>query len=118
MNNESIILQTRINLMNAGIIKPMGNGQTITIKTDTGEQTVLLPEELHTFNGWLKRGMCVRKGEKHIAACDIWLAKKKTDSQDESKEENIQGEQEFVKKKAFFFTKDQVEPRKEYSYEP
>lgn len=94
MTNKEIILRESVALANAGIIKITSEG---------------LPEVIHTFQGWKERGYIVRKGEHARAAFTIWKQGKGKTTTDENGEE-ITAHGHMFMKRAFFFTRDQVEP--------
>lgn len=63
---------------------------------------------LHTYDGWKKRGYQVKKGEKNSLEAYIWdVSKKKREETDE--DGNTIERLRYFKKKAFFFTLEQVE---------
>ena len=103
MTNVQIILQTSIELMKQGILKPTGrvfeqqmeDGSTIQIPE---------PEPIHTYNGWKELGYQVRKGEHAKAVFPIWKYAGKKD-EETGEEENGH----CFMKKSHWFTFDQVE---------
>ena len=119
MTNEMIIMNESLRLMEAGILK--GSGVFGEIETDLGTQTIELPEEIHTFNGWKARGFSVKKGAKSEIKINIWkhttkMLRTDTDNAETNKmnqQINDQGGQTnmFMKTSAFF-TAAQVEPIK------
>jgi hypothetical protein len=119
MTNEMIIMNASLKLMEEGILK--GSGVFGEIETDLGTQTVELPEEIHTFNGWKARGFSVKKGAKSEIRISIWkhttkMLKTDTDNEETNKmnqQINDQGGQtNMFMKVAAFFTAAQVEPIK------
>lgn len=71
MTNEQIIFTESMNLMEHGII---GNtGRKIVVENEAGEKKEIFePEKIHTYAGWKAVGRQVKKGEKSIAAFQIW----------------------------------------------
>lgn len=119
MTNAMIILNESIRLMEDG--KLNGSGEFAEIETDSGKQTIELPEAIHTFNGWKARGYQVKKGEKSSIKFPIWKhTTKKADTNTGNAEldkMNAQinqqgGESRMFMKTAAFFTFAQVEPIK------
>ena len=119
MTNATIILNESLRLMEEGKLK--GSGQFAEIETENGPQTIELPEEIHTFNGWKARGYQVKKGEHSSIKFPIWKHTTKmlnTDTGNESIDKmnaniNAQGgEKRMFMKTAAFFTFAQVEPAK------
>ena len=120
MTNANIILNESFRLMEEG--KLAGCGQFVEIETADGKtETVELPEEIHTFNGWKQRGYSVKKGEKSSIKFPIWKHTRKMLNTNTGNAEldkmntqiNEQGGQTnmFMKVSAFF-TAAQVEPIK------
>lgn len=119
MTNATIILNESLRLMEEGILK--GSGQFAEIETENGTQTIELPEEIHTFQGWKERGFSVKKGEKSAIKFPIWKHTTKMLKTDTGNAEldkmntqiNEQGGQTnmFMKTSAWF-TFSQVEPIK------
>lgn len=70
MTNAMIIMNESLKLMEDG--KLNGSGQFAEIETADGKQTIELPEEIHTFNGWKALGYSVKKGEKSSIKFPIW----------------------------------------------
>lgn len=119
MTNAAIILNESLRLMEEG--KLNGSGQFAEIETDNGPETIELPEEIHTFNGWKARGYSVKKGEKSSIKFPIWKHTTKmlnTETGNEATDKmnaniNAQGgETKMFMKTAAFFTFAQVEPAK------
>ncbi len=119
MTNATIILNESIRLMEDG--KLNGSGQFVEIETENGTQTIELPEEIHTFNGWKARGYQVKKGEKSSIKFPVWKRTTKMLNTDTGNAEldkmneqiNEQGGQtNMFMKTAAFFTFAQVEPVK------
>ena len=120
MTNEMIILHESIRLMNEGLLN--GSGQYgKMIDGDGNENTIELPEEIHTFNGWKQRGYQVKKGEKSSIKFPIWKHTTKMLNTDTGNAEldkmneavNAQGgETNMFMKMSAFFTPAQVEPIK------
>lgn len=108
MTNAQIIFNNRVFLMEQDIIKGIP-GTSVTISDEQGERTVLMPEEIHTFNEWKKMGYQVQKGEHAVAKFPIWKhvsGKKQEQELDEDQEQEAGGR--YIKKVAFFFTAAQV----------
>lgn len=105
MNNNTIILMERCNLMNAGILK--GTGKFIEIDTGNGVKKIEEPEEIHTYARWRELGYQVRRGEKSEIKIQVWKYRGKIQIDDESGEE-IQTGRCFLKV-ASFFTMSQVD---------
>lgn len=102
MTNEQIILNTRFELMEQGIIS--GTGRKIIVEDENGNKKELEePEQIHTYKGWQECKRQVRKGEKAIVSTLIWkhTIKKKED-------EEAEDEKMFMTK-AFFFKESQTE---------
>ena len=84
----------------------MTNAQIIALATaefiEEGTLKLLdgIPEEIHTFDEWKKRGYCVRKGEKSDIKITIWkhMTKKVKDKDGEETEKSSM----FLKESAFF----------------
>lgn len=76
---------------------------------------------LKTYTEWRKFGYQVKKGEKAISCLKIWkhVQRKKVQEVQKEESENSTGEEEVVTKggfklvKAYFFSREQVEPVKE-----
>lgn len=108
MTNATIILNESLRLMEEGVIK--GSGQFAEIENEDGsKETIELPEEIHTFNGWKERGFGVKKGEKSKIKFSIWKCSAKK-IEDENGEEDERTSM-FMKLSAFF-TREQVEVMK------
>ena len=116
MTNAMIIMNESLRLMEDG--KLNGSGQFAEIETADGKQTVELPEEIHTFNGWKALGYSVKKGEKSSIKFPIWKYTKKMLNTNTGNAEldkmNSQineqgGESNMFMKTAAFFTMAQVE---------
>lgn len=113
MTNEQIILNSRVFLMEEGVIK--GTGERFIFEDEKGKREIEMPEEIHTFQVWKSLGFSVKKGEHSIARFPIWQASGKKSQSDDDDEERQDGEnpvkgKRYYMKVAFFFTKDQVEP--------
>lgn len=113
MTNERIIFNESMRLMEEGTLK--GTGEFVTVEFEDGTTaTVEMPEEIHTFNGWKKRGYSVKKGEKSKIKITIWKYTEKQKPQEEKTGNPIEDApvvNMFMKTSAFF-TFDQVEPIK------
>lgn len=117
MDNKTIIMQERLRLLGDGVIGT--TGRMTTIETDNGEIEVEEPEPIYTLQTWGKMGYSVIKGQHAVAAIEIWIPK--TDSKDENKDDaDVKTEsikkKDFVKKRAFFFKRDQVKEREVSEY--
>lgn len=119
MTNATIILNESLRLMNEGILK--GSGQYAEIETESGKQTIELPEAIHTFQGWKQLGYSVKKGEKAVCKFTIWKHTRKMLSEDTGSADldkmnaniNAQGGQtRMFMQNAAWFTSAQVEPIK------
>lgn len=119
MTNAQIILIESISLMEQGILK--GSDQFAEIETEEGTQTIELPEEIHTFNGWKQLGFSVKKGEKSSIKFAIWKHTVKFLNTDTGNAEldkmNTQineqgGQKNMFMKMSSWFTAAQVEPIK------
>ena len=90
MTNAQIIMQARLDLAEAGVLKTDENG---------------MPEVIHTYKGWQDLGFQVQKGSTHKAKFKIWKhnpARTKKDGTEVPEKMN------FVW--ATWFTFDQVKP--------
>lgn len=101
MTNAEIILNNRVFLMEEGLLKP--TEETILIN---GKETSM-PEEIHTYGEWRRRGYQVQKGEHAIARFPIWTFKPNKKQEQEEEEDPKSGR--MFMKVAFFFKKDQVQ---------
>ena len=119
MTNATIILNESLRLMEEG--KLNGSGQFAEIETESGKQTIELPEAIHTFNGWKARGYQVKKGEHSFIKFPIWkYTTKKANTNTGNAELDIMnaqinaqgGESRMFMKTSAFFTFAQVEPVK------
>lgn len=77
VTNLEIIETAKQQLFAEGILK--ATGRYFTAKVNGEEVTLPEIEEIHTFQAWKALGYQVQKGEKAIAAFEIWkyAAKKK-----------------------------------------
>lgn len=108
ITNAMIILQESVRLMEAGIIR--GSGEYAIIDGGDGPRRIELPEALHTFERWKALGYSVKKGEHARAAFDIWkYVSRKSKPQDGDEADAGPAGGHCIMKKAFFFTRDQVE---------
>lgn len=105
MTNEQIIFTESMNLMEKGII---GNtGRKIVVENEAGEKKEIFePEKIHTYAGWKAVGRQVKKGEKSIAAFQIWKHTTKKPKKEDEEEEKM-----FLTK-AFFFRECQTEEKR------
>lgn len=111
MTNAAIIMNESLNLMERGILKGSGNFVEV-VNADGTKETVEMPEEIHTFNGWKERGFSVKKGEKSNIKFPIWKhTRKMLDTNTSDAELNKMNEQineqggqtnMFMKTSAFF----------------
>lgn len=109
MTNAEIIFQNRVFLMEQEVIKGIP-GTQISFKGEDGlERQILMPEEIHTFDGWKKLGWQVQKGQHAVAKFPIWkmAGKKKQAQADDEEVDKDQKGGKFFMKMSFFFTKDQ-----------
>ena len=105
MTNEQLILNSRIRLMNEGVIGT--TGRNIVIVDEVGRKTLTKePEEIHTYMEWKRRGYTVRHGEKCISKLPIWRSVSRGRSGEKPKEK-------MILKEAFFFKASQVERSEE-----
>lgn len=88
MTNEQIIFTESMNLMEKGII---GNtGRKIVVENEAGEKKEIFePEKIHTYAGWKAVGRQVKKGEKSIAAFQIWKHTTKKPKKEDEEEEKM-----------------------------
>lgn len=112
MTNAQIIMSNRLFLMEQGVIKGIP-GTSMTIKDENGERTVLIPEEIRTYDDWKREGRQVVKGQKNVARFKIWMPKKAKAVADADVEADEDAPKGFYKKLCFFFTIEQTEPKKE-----
>lgn len=110
MTNAMIILNESVRLMNEGVLK--GTGETVKVINGDGQEIELeMPEEIHTYNGWKKRGYVVKKGEKSNIKFPIWKYTEKAKAEEEKTGNPIEDAPTtnmFMKVSAFFRF-DQVE---------
>lgn len=108
MTNDTIIMNASLRLMEEGLL----SGSGIKAAQDDGT-TIELPEAIHTYAGWKAVGRQVKKGEKALAAINIWKCSTKTITAKtiDGKEEEIDARRMFMKR-AFFFKSSQTEPIK------
>lgn len=105
MTNETIIMNASMQLMEDGIIQ----GSGFFAETADGKQ-IELPEAIHTYAAWKKRGRQVKKGEKAIASIMIWKCSTKTiTAKTVDGNEHDEDVKRMFMKKAFFFTAAQTE---------
>lgn len=101
MTNEQIIA-------NEAILNGLYTEEQIKAFAEAGEET-----PVHTLQGWLSRGMKVRKGEHACLETRLWRkkSKKKKDvAEEQASSEQTEGlMKEFYLAKAFLFKLDQVE---------
>ena len=76
MTNAMIVLMESVRLMEEGVLSGTGK----KFKTDDGKEFEL-PEPIHTYQTWKKKGYQVKKGEKAIAQFPIWKYTTKKDSE-------------------------------------
>lgn len=112
MTNNQIILNESVRLMQEGVLKIAGY---MDGENENGEPVrIALPEEIHTFNGWKSLGFIVKKGEHARAAFPVWKYKsgRRADSDGdgdgETDGETVTGGRCYLRK-AFWFTRDQVQ---------
>lgn len=111
MTNHEIILRESLQLLQAGILH--GSGQFVTVTDENGdEKRIELPEEIHTFAAWKSAGFSVKKGEHAVAAFPVWkyTQRRQDDDADDADGENPQqANGRMYLRKAYFFTRAQVE---------
>lgn len=113
MTNERIIFEESMRLMEEGTLK--GTGEFVTVEYEDGTTaTVEIPEEIHTFNGWKKRGYSVKKGEKSKIKFTIWKYTEKQKPESEMTGNPLEDAPitHMFMKMSSFFTFEQVEPIK------
>jgi len=107
MTNNQIIFNAAYELMMEGKIGTTGRKITL----EDGEE-FFEPEPIHTFQTWKKKGYIVKRGEKAIAAIDIWkYAPRKKDNDDgenDGEKKKIRNS-EMIIKTSYFFSMAQVE---------
>ena len=97
MKNEEIIMQTRVNLMNARVIGTTGRKMEWKDK-DNNPIEIDEPAEIHTYTGWKQRGYQVPRNTKAKIFIPIWNYITLED-----------GSQTMIQRNAAFFTPSQVE---------
>lgn len=104
MTNEQIIFNSRLELLEQGLIGTTGN--TIVFEDSEGKKVeVLEPEQLHTFKEWERLGYRVIRGQHAVVKLNIWKhVVRKADKVDEADRETM-----FMKLSSFF-SQSQVEP--------
>lgn len=108
MTNAMIIMNERLNLMEAGVIGT--TGKTFEFIDANGEKIICNePEQIHTFQHWKALGYSVKKGEKAIAKFSIWKYSEKK-PEDGTDEETIR---KMFMKTAAFFSAAQVEKKEQ-----
>ncbi len=108
MTNEQIIFQHRLKLREDGIIG--STDQMIIIEHEDGtKESVFMPEEIHSFQGWKERGYVVKKGEHHRDGCafPIWIPAKRS-KKDACPDDDNDKADHMILKMTYFFTGDQV----------
>lgn len=96
MKNETVVMQTRVNLMNMGVIGTTGRKMPWT-DANGNQIEINEPAEIHTVAGWNKVGYKVNKGEKCKVFIPIWNYITLDD-----------GSRTMVQRNAPFFTPEQV----------
>lgn len=105
MTNAEIIFRQSLELVKAGAIGT--TGRVLKFEDQDGTVTeVPEPEMIHTFAAWKELGYQVRKGEHAVAAFTIWKYTSK--AKDEGEQEAQENGHCFLKK-AFWFTRAQVD---------
>ena len=99
MKNEQIVMQTRVNLMNLGVIGTTGRKMQWQDKEGNPIE-INEPAEIHTVAGWNKAGYKVTAGQKCKVFIPIWNYITLDD-----------GSQTMIQRNAPFFTPEQVELR-------
>lgn len=104
MTNAEIIMSQQMYLMEQGIIGT--TGRKMIVSTEDGEQEIMEPEEIHTFQFWKTLGFSVKKGEHAVASFQIWryTSKAKGKTEEEAQEKGY-----CYLTKAFWFKSSQVE---------
>lgn len=95
MTNEQIIWQSRLELMEKGIIGK--TGRLIPVEDTEGKKSFIAePEQIHTYMEWKRRGYLVRHGEKAVSKLSIWKHAPKRKGG-----ENEEGKDKMFMKQAF-----------------
>ena len=111
MTNAMIILMESCRLMEAGIIGT--TGRSFEIEDENGNRKIIMePEPIHTYAVWKSLGYQVKRGEKNVAAINIWKTGKGKQNP-EAEEGDQDGEKSnklrLFRKTAFFFKQSQCE---------
>ena len=111
MTNEEIISRKSKELMAHGILKIAGY---IDGLNEDGELIQIpMPEEIHTFAGWKALGYIVKKGEHARASFPVWtVSNRRQAGRNGNGVGNIENDIQTVncyRRKAYWFTRDQVE---------
>lgn len=117
MTNDEIIMKASFELMKDGKIGTSGR-TLIKVDKDGNETEVPEPEAIHTFQYWKQFGYSVKKGQKAVAAIQIW--KNTTKKVDVEGKDRQTGEivtetvdvNKMIRKVAYFFSASQVERTK------
>ena len=117
MTNAQIIFNESIRLMEEGKIGTTGKVITVTYINGEGQeekQQINEPEAIHTFAIWKQNGYAVKKGQKAVAAINIWKYVPKTGTMEAKTDagETVTvetDESQMFRKTAFFFSASQVE---------
>ena len=114
MTNNEIIFWASVELMNEGKIGT--TGRVFKGVDPKGNEVELQePEAIHTFQAWKQLGFSVKKGQKAVAAIQIWKhTTKKVDveGKDPKTGEIVTEEvdvNKMIRKVAYFFSASQVE---------
>lgn len=108
MTNAEMIMRESVELMKQGIL----DGTMETVTDENGEEVELkIPEEIHTFDGWKKLGLIVKKGEHGIAKFPIWSPTKTSMKKIAEAKENGEElpEMQLYMRMATWFTRKQVQ---------
>lgn len=108
MTNEQIIMNTRLELMDKGILQPTGR-QIELIDEKGNKKYIDEPEQIHTYVIWKELGYQVKRGEKAIVDIKIWKYTTRKVKEELKLHENDDTEECMFLTKAFFFKFSQVE---------
>lgn len=100
MKNEEVVMKTRVQLMNMGVIGTTGRKMQWGVDEEGNPNMINEPAEIHTVAGWNKAGYKVIAGQKCKVFIPIWNYITLDD-----------GSQTMIQRNAPFFTPEQVELR-------
>ena len=103
MTNYEIISARAKALAEAGVI---ASTLEIVNLSDGTSLAVRIPEEIHTFAEWKRRGFSVLKGSHAVDAFRVWKYRSRTRTDEETGEEI--DESKMFMQKAYFFSRSQV----------